>query len=193
MDNDNGRFFDYELGAIGIEMPHMVAIAQYFELDLAVLAKQNAKLYVDSRREDNQGAIISYHDHGVAVDLLSFLGDFWINDNGGVTENPSVTRMLTVKTDTRVYEVIFDPAPDIPRYHAKVIETNTVTEKRQAYLLEDNHLREHLATFTSYNEKNAMDYVSLQNSIRICELLLLLRKNAIIKEVISADLEPILS
>jgi predicted dehydrogenase len=29
MDNDNGRFFDYELGAIGIEMPHMIAIAQY--------------------------------------------------------------------------------------------------------------------------------------------------------------------
>jgi predicted dehydrogenase len=191
IDNDNGRFFDYELGAIGIEMPHMIAIAQYFGLDLAVLAKQNAKLHIDSRREDNQGATISYHDHGVAVDFSSFLGDFRIDQEGNVTKNRGVTRMLAVQTHTRLYEVIFDPAPGVPRYHAKVTDTSTVTSKKQTYLFADNHLREHLASFVSYHESDKMDYISLQNIIKICELLFTLRKNALITEDIPAVLEPV--
>ena len=182
-DNDNGRFFDYELGATGIEMPHMIAIAQYFGLDLDVLAKQYVKLYIDSNREDNQGLSLRYADHGVAIDLSSFLGDFRIDERGGVYENQGVTRKLTVQTKTKQYEVVFDPAPGVPRYHAKVTETNILTGENQKYLIADNHLREHLTKFIQLGHEEPMGNVSLQNGIRICELLFSLRNNVVIQEV----------
>lgn len=186
-DNDNGRFFDYELGAIGIEMPHMIAIAQYFGLDLSVLAEQSAKLYVDSSREDNQGVAVRYKDCGVSVDLTSFLGDFKIDDYDEVAENQNVTRMLAIKTNTKLYEVLFDPAPDVPRYHARVTDTNLATGKQQDYLLADDHLRMHLTQFTSPQHNEGMEYISLQNSIAICELLFTLRANALIHEIIPSS------
>lgn len=182
-DNDNGRFFDYSLGALGIEMPHMVAILQYFGLSLSELACQSPKLYVDRDRFDNQGFTMHYKDNRTSVELKSFLGNFRVSNNSAHQKNEGIIRVLELATKSRHYKIIFDPAPGVPRYHAKIVVADKTENVISETVISDNHLRQHLRQLSSNQKLDTGNLSSLDNGLKIAGILLKLQKNAFFTEL----------
>lgn len=182
-DNDNGRFFDYSLGTLGVEMPHMVAILQLFGLSLKTLAKNSPALYIDQDRFDNQGFTIRYKDNDLDVELKSFLGNFRILSNSNYQKNTGVIRVLELATKSKRYEITFDPAPDTPRYHAKIIITDSSTKNASEVIIEDNHLREHLLQLSGNRKRSTWNLSSLENGLNITNVLFELQAKALITKV----------
>lgn len=176
-DNDSGRFFDFALGVVGIEMPHMVAILQMFGFDTDILASKSGTLLVDSERDDNQGYKLAYVDNGASVLLETYLGDF--RDNAGlIVPNEGITRRMSVATPTTTFEILFDPADCVPRYHARIREINlkgAVSEK----VIVDDHLKKHLSYFKSVESlQDVNNFACIENGLKITEALFKLRANA---------------
>lgn len=182
-DNDNGRFFDYSLGALGIEMPHMVAILQYFGLSLDELAGQNPKLYVDRDRFDNQGFTMHYKENGTSIELKSFLGNFRLSTNTARQKNEGIIRVLELATKSRHYKIIFDPAPGVPRYHAKIVVADKIANVISETVISDNHLEQHLRQLSSSKKSDTWNLSSLDNGLKITDILLKLQKSAFVTEL----------
>jgi hypothetical protein len=155
-DHDTGRFFDASLDAIGIEVPHMLAIIDFLGVGLNSLANTRPKLIIDSARPDNQAVALDYQSASQRVRLTSCLGDFRMTEMAR-QDNLPITRSLEIKTTECIYIVEFDPAPDCPRYHSKVAtyKNNELIDEK---ILVDDHLKKHMQLFM--NNSDYLDYRS---------------------------------
>ncbi|HVC36012.1 MAG TPA: hypothetical protein VNE40_01010 [Candidatus Dormibacteraeota bacterium] len=184
-DNDNGRFFDYELGALGIETPHMVAILQYFNITLESLKELQPHRYIDPTRNDNQGITVTGKVNDCTISLASYLGNFRLS-NHDIRSNPAVTRSVMVRTAQREYHLAFDILDVNNTHHTKLIVTDLITAKTTQKLIKDNHLQRHLADILTNNVQE--QYVGLENSLAICDVLFTWQANAVCKKI---DTRPI--
>lgn len=167
-DNENGRFFDHELGALGIEMPHMVAILHYLGFNLDTLKKLQAHRYIDQKRNDNQGVVVIGATGGCQINLVSFLGNFTYK-NHMLEQNPPVTRTVRAWTKHHQYSLRFDVLDGTKSHHTKLTVTALKNGKQHTELIEDSHLRLHLQQILSAKPKQ--EYVGIDNSLKICDVL----------------------
>jgi len=183
-DNQENRFFDHNLGSIGIELPHMVAALQSLGLSLEALQGQTPRLLVHDGRLDNQGLVLEYHDGPTAVSLATYLGNFRLDESGLPDSNQETIRTLQVSTAGHDYLITFDPAPGLPRYFSEVTEQRTDGSPARTVNLADDHLKAHLALFL--NGAPAPDLhklLSLQNALAISNLLCTLKENSVTNAV----------
>jgi len=179
-DNQDNRFFDHNLGSIGIELPHMIAALQALGLSLEALRDQTPRLLVHGGRLDNQGLILEYNDGPAAVSLATYLGDFRLGENGLLDHNRETIRSLQVSTAEHNYHITFDPTPGLPRYFSEVTEQRTDGSPPRTISLADNHLNAHLAMFLSRSLPPDMrELLSLQNALSISDLLCSLKENSV--------------
>lgn len=170
-DITNGRFFDYELGALGIETPHMIAILQMLNVAVDQASISKAILHVDSNRVENQGFEISLQSNGTDVVLRSFLGDFSFSSTGEMKSNKTI-RNIMVRTQSQNITLEFDPARDLPRYHSRLtiqeIDNNQVTTE-----FADDHLRKHMAQLQNKDPVNS--FLGFDNAAYLSDTLSKLR------------------
>lgn len=179
-DNHKGRFFDRNLGALGIELPHTLAVLQALGLDLDLLVEAQGSLYVSNDDISNQGYELLYDSQTIGLRIASFLGDFNIS-NGKPINNPPVTRLLKIESDNYRAEVMFDPVPDLPRYFSSVAyhqDGRMVDIKK----LDDNHLLAHMERVVG-GQYSSDKYIAIDNAIRLSEIGIKLSKIAQVKSV----------
>lgn len=145
LDCHGGRFFDADLGAIGIEVPHMLAILQLLGVDPALLAASAATLLIDAERHENQAFVFHARAAEADIRLTSYLGNFRLHDNR-LVKNEGVVRRVRIATNKGRYVLDLDPVPHLPRYYARLQAASSVTANTQA-IIADNHLRSHLSLF----------------------------------------------
>lgn len=79
-DNKSGRFIDNDIGAYGIELPHILAILDILDKPVNLMALVKNILYIDSDDKNNQGIYIEYvTKNDTTVVINSFLGDFKVS------------------------------------------------------------------------------------------------------------------
>lgn len=159
------------------EMSVWRSLLQMFGFDTDILASKRGTLLVDPERDDNQGYKLEYIDNGASVLLETYLGDF--RDNAGlIVPNEGITRRMSVSTPTTIFEILFDPAEGVPRYHARIREINLegiVSEK----VIVDNHLKKHLSYFRNDESLQGINnFACIENGMKITEALFGLRENA---------------
>lgn len=148
----NGRFTDPVLGAYGIEMPHMVSLANVLSgNDQGEVAESS--LPIANRYYFNiqgkAGSEATYVERlapsGMSVRMAQGLGPFTISA-GGVMEpnsNPGIVRYTTVKfSDGTSARIDFDPAPGVKRYHSIVSTLDPEGVPSKTEVIPDNMLRD---------------------------------------------------
>jgi predicted dehydrogenase len=140
----NGRFVDENLGSLGIELPHMIAMAQGLGFDLDDLSIKDVSVFSKKERH-NEGFRIELHSAGVPVVLESYLGDFRLHKDERCLDNEAPVRTLTVATNARTYKVFFDPVPDMERYKAKICIYGPDNSLLETTVVDDDHLSSHLS------------------------------------------------
>jgi len=164
----NGRFFDYKLGAIGIETPHMLAILQMLDLSIHNIDISEANLYVDSKQTENQGFEIFFTTNGTSVVLRSFLGDF-SSTNSQIIKSNSTVRSINIHTKLRDFRLEFDPAPKLPRYHSRLTIRRINENKESVSEFADDHLREHMVQFQNKDPVNPL--IMFNNAVHLSTVL----------------------
>lgn len=173
MDNDQGRFFDAALGAVGIEVPHMLATLQMFGLRPELLVASRATLLIDHMRPDNQAFLLQHCYAGVDIKLTSYLGDFRLQ-SGRLVKNEGIVRELRVTTNKTCYRLEFDPVAILPRYYTK-LHTLSATTVSQPQAIVDDHLRKHMSLCAASQESAHTDLFGLENAILIAKTLMAIR------------------
>lgn len=166
----NGRFVDKQLGSLGIELPHMIAMVQWLGYNLDDLNIKDVTIYQKSDNPDNEGFSIDMQSSDVAIKLASYLGDFRIQDGRSLPNK--MIRTLQVKTNKKDYLVMFDPVEGLERYKSKIIISTHDSSRPETLILDDNHLSKHLEKI----HKNARDskidrLASPANSLRVSEIM----------------------
>lgn len=172
-DNQKGRFIDNELEAFGIEIPHMLAILDFFKVDWKQFKpEKEISLYL-SNDAINSGCRVLGRVTEVEINLESFLGSYRYNQSGVIFKNSQIERYLIIKTDKTEYRVVFDPVKAFPRYFT-VVEYNGV--KR---IFDDNLLENMIISILSNMKKEKL---SVHNGLEISKKLIELRSQAAMKE-----------
>lgn len=169
-----GRFFDHNLGAVGIETPHMLAILQMLHIPLEKICVSYASLYVDSRQIENQGFEMSFIAAGISVLLRSFLGDFTRSESRLIKSN-RMARYVKVRTKLNDYVLEFDPAPDLQRYHSRLTMRQSGQSKPVVSEFTDNHLKEHMLHLQNKDPVNPL--LEFENAVYLSSLLNKFRDN----------------
>ena len=179
-----GRFFDYTLGAFGIELPHALAVLDVLGIDVASLKNSVSVRYIESTDPLNQAAFVSGEVQNSRILLSSHLGSFSVaNDNEIVVEN-SLTRKIVIHTSTRLFDITLDPHPSLARFFAHI----QVSSKDGAMLIDevvfDDHLKAHLSALSQISpskEKERSKLLAMKHHIK---LLVKFSKDAEVKKVI---------
>jgi len=173
----NGRFIDKQLGSLGIELPHMIAMVQWLGYNLDDLSIQDVTIYQRGDNPDNEGFSITLQSSSVPIKLESYLGDFRFQDNQ-LSPN-KMTRTLQVKTNKKDYLVMFDPVEGLDRYKSKIIATLHESNRSETLVLDDNHLSRHLEKIHNNSRDTKIDgLASPANSLRVSELMFELKNAA---------------
>ncbi len=175
-DHDSGRFFDMSLDAIGIEVPHMIAILDMLNIDLDAVRQSSPILYIDKERQDNQAVLLRNCKSFPQVQLSSFLGSF--RENVALPKNdPSIIRNATIRTNVDDYSIAFDPAPDCPRYYSRlsIYRNNSLVADK---IVSDDHLKNHLQLFMGNSYAEHISSIGFQKAAKITEMLIELREKS---------------
>lgn len=152
-----GRFMDPELGAYGIEMPHMVAVAH----NLAGL-KDNRTSIVSNHYLNEVGGIpestgnytVVKGKDGVLLRLAQGLGPYQMDGSGILIHRDpgkTITRYSEAfLEDGRSLSVEFDPVPGIPRFTSRVTERNAQNETTEVFEVADNSLARVIGGVATY-------------------------------------------
>lgn len=170
---DKDRFFDAELSAIGIEVPHMLAILDTFNTDTTLLANGvSPQLHIDASHTNNQAFILATVT-SPHITCVSFLGNFR-EDSKLTHHDEAVVRTVTAATDSKTYSIEFDPVPDCPRFMSRitVYEDGVVTSQT---CQEDNHLKQHLRLFFDNQHTKYRDKIGVENALAFAHLLVRLK------------------
>jgi hypothetical protein len=179
----NGRFVDENLGSLGIELPHMIAMAQELGFGLDELSIKSVSVFSKNERH-NEGFRIKLRSDGVPVVLESYLGDFRMLGDDVWRSNDMPIRTLTVTTNGRAYKVFFDPVPDIERYKAKICTYGPDGGALETTIIDDNHLRTHLNKIHLGAKAPYVDpLLEVDNSLEITKFILELKARASYKTV----------
>ncbi|MGU3438768.1 Gfo/Idh/MocA family oxidoreductase [Bacillus cereus] len=112
IDNKNGRFIDNDIGAYGIELPHILAVLERLDISTEDIKPIKNLLYIDSEDKNNQGIIIKFITNAdITITINSFLGDFKISSNNEFSVNETIDRNIMIKGEEFEYRVILDPHP----------------------------------------------------------------------------------
>ncbi|QWI72982.1 Gfo/Idh/MocA family oxidoreductase (plasmid) [Bacillus mycoides] len=178
-DNQNGRFVDNDIGAYGIELPHILAILEMLDKPIDSSVMVNNVLYVDSDDENNQGILIEYvTKNDTTVVINSFLGDFKISTENKISDNKIIDRSLLIEGDGFAHRVILDPHPSHERL---LTELNWGDEST---LIRDDMLTENISDIIS---DNIVDGCKLEHAIKHSEQAMSLFNNANIVEIKKED------
>jgi len=144
-----GRFTDKELGAYGIEMPHMLAVAT----NLAGTTPQERPkiqtnrygVHVDGIDNNEYTYTRLQTADGTDIILAQGLGPFRMDEQGRRTpyefQKGEAIRTATVTFDDgRKATATFAPVPDLPKFHSRV-EWSDRNGDPQSRVFEDNTLR----------------------------------------------------
>jgi predicted dehydrogenase len=172
-DRDKGRFFDEELGAIGIEVPHMLAMLDMLDIDISILKEAETKIFLKGQRKDNQTFKLQ-HSGKISVSLTSSLGNFRIEDIRYIEGN-TMARKLSVLTDKNEYKIQFDPVLNSPKLHSVI--TSSETKPSHNTVLLDDHLKNYLQLFMKGNTESIEKLTGAVNAIRLTETLFDLNEN----------------
>lgn len=176
-----GRFFDAELQAYGIEVPHAIAILQVLGVNVfESKIKQNVQyVYTLAHVDVNQGVNIELMSpEGTISHLNSFLGNYYVK-NDTVTAN-ALERTVVVNTGSNKYTIEFDPIKGVDRYMSRI----TIESTGESILIGDNHLVNHMQSVYSDTVGSKMAaLLSPQNSFDIYDFLSTLMENAQVMKV----------
>ena len=145
-----GRFTDPTLGAYGIEMPHMFAVAA----DLADAAGAKIDLDHDLQTNDYHKGIHGIPESeatyttltagGINVRIAQGLGPFTMDAKTGLmvpNDNPGIYRdAVATFADGRTIKLEFDPVQGIPRFNTRVTDT-TAEGEATIEVVSDNTLK----------------------------------------------------
>lgn len=177
-DLEAGRFFDNNLEAIGLEVPHMLAILDRFEVSLPKDSKPS--LVVDKLKRPNQAFILKTSEGSTELVLESYLGNFRY-EGIDVTTNTAITRKLTITTNILEYKIEFDTLLDHERFHGRltILEKGVVLSEKIA---PDNHLDMQLRLVFK-GEPLHETSVGITKALEITETLLCLRESCEVTEL----------
>lgn len=182
-----GRFIDPHLGALGIELPHMIALIQGLGIDIDNLAIKKVEVIRGGSDANNEGFRLELA-HGVApIVLESYLGDFRVTSSGPVFLDTEVIRCFNIVTNGFDYKIEFDPVEGIERYKSRVTVLDKAGNIHDRVVLDDNHLTSHLRKLHA-NRKDVLDqYLSVENALDISSLIFKLKERATYREVALAE------
>lgn len=171
-DIKSGRFYDNNLEAIGIEVPHAIAILQSLDVNLDNLINARSILHSKNNEKSNQYYEL-IHDGKPKIQIVSSLGDFV----PGIEQvaNSVIMRRVIIETEMNILSLEFDPVMGLPRYYSKI----KIYENGKTILSEtvaDNHLLSHLKKVLT--SKKLSPHLGLDNAILISELLIKLKVQA---------------
>lgn len=169
-----GRFFDKNLGSIGIETPHMLAILQMLGIQVNNIEITYANLYIKLGQIENQGFEIHFSSNGTAIVLKSFLGDFTCSESKLMYSNSTVRR-VKVRTKTQECILEFDPATMLPRYHSRLTSRRFSQQNKRVREFADDHLKQHMLQLTNGCPVNHL--LRFDNAIHLSSILIQLRDN----------------
>lgn len=173
-----GRFVDPYLGALGIELSHMIAMVQRLGHDIPDLAIKDVVIYNNGKLAHNEGFAIQIRSRGTQIGIRSFLGDFNIDPNGKIGGNHSIIRSLKIVTETVDYHISFDPVPGLERYKTKIRINNKQTDAK-AVIVDDNHLEAHLRKIHHRESDAELDsLLGIENSLALTKFIFDLKKAA---------------
>lgn len=166
----NGRFVDKQLGSLGIELTHMIAMVQWLGCGLDTLNIQDVEIYQKGDNVDNEGFVINLKSAETTIKLESYLGDFRIQNDQTLPNK--MIRTLQVRTDKKDYLVMFDPVEGLERYKSKIIIETSGSSAPESIILDDNHLTKHLEKISNKARDNKVDTLtSPLNSLDISRLI----------------------
>ena len=150
-----GRFTDPELGAFGIEMPHMVSIACVLagmQPEERLVPTQNVYYQgIDGIRESEATYVTAHTENGVEIAMAQGLGPFTMDAEGGMVRYsgldeggsmPDIVRNTVVRfSDGTSARIDFDPAPGVPRYHSILRTFDARGKQLKEEVIADNMLK----------------------------------------------------
>jgi predicted dehydrogenase len=150
-----GRFTDPELGAFGIEMPHMVSIACVLagmQPEERLVPTQNVYYQgIDGIRESEATYVTARTESGVEIAMAQGLGPFTMDAEGGMVRYggldegnnmPDIVRNTVVRfSDGTSARIDFDPAPGVPRYHSILRTFDARGKQLKEEVIADNMLK----------------------------------------------------
>lgn len=178
-DNKSGRFIDNDIGAYGIELPHILAILDMLDKPIYPMKLLKNNLYMDSNDKNNQGIYIEYvTKFDTAVIINSFLGDFKISPENEISNNIFTDRSLVIEGEGFKYSIIMDPHPTNERLYAEL------DFGKESILIHDDMLRNVISNIIS---NNIADGCKLAYAIKQSEQAILLFNSANIIQVQKED------
>ncbi len=177
-DLEIGRFFDNHLEAVGLEVPHMLAILDRFGVQLPKNYKPS--LIVDKLKRANQAFILKTNERGPVVVLESYMGNFRYEDTW-VTNNTGITRKAIITTDILDYQIEFDPLFDQERFHGRLTTLEKGVMLSEKIIL-DNHLDTQLRLVLNGKPLHETS-VGITKALEIMETLLRLRESCKVIEL----------
>lgn len=173
-----GRFTDPHLGALGIELPHMIALLQGLGIDLENLTVEKASIFKVQDNEHNEGFKLELRHKGTAIVLESYLGNFRIGEHDLSTSNYEVIRCLEAATDQAIYKVEFDPVQGVERYKSRVSILDSYGKTRKTIVLHDDHLTSHLKNLHLDEQHELGEYFTARNALAISKFIFALKNQA---------------
>lgn len=174
-----GRFIDENLGSLGIELPHMLALSQSFGLELNKLVVDSVSVLKRCGEFQNEGFKIHACQDGLAVHMESYLGDFKIDSAGKAIPNDTIVRTLQVETDKCKYVIEFDPVPGLDRFAARIRIYDMGETLINETVVGDDHLTSHLLKLHESKAHKQLDQLlSIDNSLEIAKYLFDLKAKA---------------
>lgn len=176
-DLEAGRFFDNDLEAVGLEIPHMLAILDMLGIRLPKNCKPS--LIVDRHQRANQAIIIKTNDSTPKIVLESYLGNFRY-EGTNVTNNMAITRKAIIATDILDYQIDFDPLINHERFHGKltIFEKGIVVSEK---IVLDNHLDAQFRLIQSGKPLHDTS-IGITKAVEFTETLLRLRESCEVTE-----------
>lgn len=167
-DNLNGRFMDRDLQSYGIELPHMIAMLDFFNIDFSKIDSKFKNDFFLSDTELESGCKLEGFANQVHYYLESFLGKFIYNNQQKSFYN-IVDREVIIRTDNGSYIIKLDPIKGLKRYKSIIIFNGTKFE------LEDNMLKNMI--FCLINSQSNIKS-NFHNAMNIALVLINLKNNA---------------
>jgi predicted dehydrogenase len=182
----NGRFTDPVLGAYGIEMPHMVSVANALA---GVSHDEQLHIQKNQYRKNVQGVehseatfVQALSPQGVEIVMAQGLGPFRMDKMGTIHPQDigkNIFRFANVAySDGSLVRVDFAPVEGAPNYHVVVSEFDGDTLVRRSAPIEDNSMKqviqyviETAETGTKPVDAHMLDVETAKQTVRTLDVL----------------------